>query len=91
MARRLAAGQRLEDEPVEKERPRIGRDGKPILGKDGKPLMRRRRNRRGSDDVKRDMLVEDVLKESKRECSPISIHICFRFFPAALSPPESAR
>ena len=36
---------------------------KPRLGKDGKPM--RRRNRRTSDDVKRDQLVEQVLKESK--------------------------
>ena len=39
--------------------------GKIRLGRDGKP--RRPRKRRNSDDVKRDKLVEEVMKESKRE------------------------
>ena len=38
--------------------------GKVRLGRDGKP--RRGRKRRGSEDIKRDKLVEEVLKESKR-------------------------
>ena len=38
--------------------------GKVRLGRDGKP--RRARKRRGSEDIKRDKLVEEVLKESKR-------------------------
>lgn len=42
--------------------------GKVRLGKNGKP--RRTRRRRNSDDMKRDKLVEEVLRESKREkCS----------------------
>jgi len=39
--------------------------GKVRLGKNGKP--RRTRRRRNSDDIKRDKLVEEVLRESKRE------------------------
>ena len=35
------------------------------LGKDGKPW--RPRNRRGSDDIKRDQLVEQFLHENRRE------------------------
>lgn len=34
------------------------------LGRDGKPW--RPRNQRGSDAIKRDQLVEDILKESRR-------------------------
>lgn len=46
---------------------------KPRLGRDGKPW--RPRNRRGSDAIKRDQLVEQVLRESRRKfilqpCSP---------------------
>lgn len=37
---------------------------KPRLGKDGKPW--RSRNRRGSDDIKRDQLVEAFLHENRR-------------------------
>jgi hypothetical protein len=45
------------------------------LGRDGKP--RRRRNRRTSDDIKRDKLVEEVLRESKREKTdlPFQMHV----------------
>lgn len=39
--------------------------GKVRLGRDGKP--RRNRRRRNSEDIKRDKLVEEVLKESKRK------------------------
>ncbi len=41
---------------------------KPKLGKDGKPW--RGRKRRTSDDIKRDKLVEEVLRESRRERFP---------------------
>ena len=44
---------------VKPRKPRLGRDGKPI-----KPRLRKRRN---SDDIKRDQLVEQVLRESKLE------------------------
>ena len=39
---------------------------KPRLGRDGKPMKPRPRRRRNSDDIKRDQLVEQVLRESKR-------------------------
>ena len=56
------ARRRLDGEVVEEEGER-----KPVkvrLGPDGKPW--RGRKRRGSDDVKRDRLVEDVLRENRR-------------------------
>ena len=42
---------------------RLGRDGKPWRG----------RKRRGSDDVKRDKMVEDVLRENRSESSLIRV------------------
>ncbi|CAM1507000.1 Fc.00g066410.m01.CDS01 [Cosmosporella sp. VM-42] len=42
---------------------RDGRGKRRRLGKDGKPW--RSRNRRGSDDIKRDQLVEEILRESR--------------------------
>ncbi|CAG9971330.1 unnamed protein product [Clonostachys byssicola] len=47
----------------ESKRQRLGRDGKPW----------RPRKRRGSDDIKRDKLVEEFLSENRREC-PSSAH-----------------
>lgn len=41
---------------------------KPRLGRDGKPW--RPRNRRTSDDIKRDQLVEEILRENRREFRP---------------------
>lgn len=61
VARTEAAKRRLEGNDVEPE----VITGKIRLGKDGKP--RRTRRRRNSDDIKRDKLVEEVLRESKRE------------------------
>jgi hypothetical protein len=58
------ARRRLDGEAVEEES-----DKKPVkvrLGPDGKP-WRGRRKRRGSEDVKRDQLVEDVLRENRRK------------------------
>jgi hypothetical protein len=40
------------------------------LGRDGKPW--RERKRRGSDDVARDKLVEDILRENRRKLSLLS-------------------
>ena len=60
VARTEAAKRRLEGGEVEPEE----LVGKVRLGKDGKP--RRARRRRNSDDIKRDKLVEEVLRESKR-------------------------
>ena len=39
------------------------------LGKDGKP--RRNRNKRNSEDLRRDAMVEAVMREAKRTSSPI--------------------
>lgn len=60
VARTKAAKRRLEGIDVEPE----VITGKVRLGKDGKP--RRTRRRRNSSDIKRDKLVEEVLRESKR-------------------------
>ena len=61
VARTEAAKKRLEGgEPEAEEVP-----GKVRLRRDGKPWRRRRR--RNSDDVKRDKLVEEVMKESRRK------------------------
>ncbi|KAL8797671.1 MAG: hypothetical protein Q9195_000023 [Heterodermia aff. obscurata] len=59
IARTEAARRRLEDGAPEVEE----EVGKVRLGRDGKP--RRNRRRRNSDDIKRDKLVEEVMKESK--------------------------
>jgi len=63
IARTEAAARRLDGEemPVEENRG----EKKPRLGRNGKPWRSRRR--RNSDDVKRDELVEEVLRESKLE------------------------
>jgi hypothetical protein len=57
-ARRKLQGETVEDEqPTRPKKVRLGRDGKPW----------RSRNRRGSDDIKRDQLVEEFMRENKRE------------------------
>ncbi|KAK4131927.1 hypothetical protein BT67DRAFT_139154 [Trichocladium antarcticum] len=58
-ARRRLQGQIDEEEPDESK----GRPRKVRLGRDGKPL--RQRNRRGSDAIKRDQLVEEFLSENR--------------------------
>lgn len=60
-ARRLLDGEVIEDEPPQKP-------AKVRLGPDGKP-WRSRKKRRGSDDIKRDRLVEDILRENRRKIS----------------------
>jgi hypothetical protein len=40
------------------------------LGPDGKPWRGGRRKRRGSDDIARDKLVEELLHENRREFLP---------------------
>ncbi|KAI0176417.1 hepatocellular carcinoma-associated antigen 59-domain-containing protein [Hypoxylon sp. FL1284] len=57
------ATRRLQGEAVEDEEQQPGRPRKVRLGRDGKPW--RSRNRRNSDDIKRDQLVEEILRESK--------------------------
>lgn len=58
-ARRRLDGEEVEDEdkPQKPGKVRLGRDGKPWRG----------RKRRGSNDVKRDKLVEEVLRENRRK------------------------
>ncbi|KAI0404361.1 hypothetical protein F4802DRAFT_598323 [Xylaria palmicola] len=56
-ARRKLQGLAVEDEDE------AGRPKKVRLGRDGKPW--RPRNRRNSDDVKRDQLVEEILRENR--------------------------
>jgi hypothetical protein len=56
-ARLRSLGHPQEEEASKPEKVRLGRDGKP----------RRKRWRRASDDLKRDAIVEAVMKESKRE------------------------
>lgn len=60
-ARRRLQGQIEEEEREEAD----GRQRKVRLGRDGKPL--RSRNRRGSDDIQRDKLVEEFLSENRSE------------------------
>lgn len=60
-ARRRLQGQIDEEEQDESK----GRPRKVRLGRDGKPM--RSRNRRGSDDIKRDQLVEEFLSENRRK------------------------
>ncbi|KAK5018283.1 hypothetical protein LTR39_001072 [Cryomyces antarcticus] len=69
IARTEAATRRLENGQVDEIEAPVG---KVRLGKDGKPW--RGRKRRNSEDVKRDKLVEEVLRESKRKSLPMPIH-----------------
>lgn len=56
-ARRRLAGEQLEDESdSSRKRARLGKDGKPWRG----------RKRRASDDIKRDQMVEALMRESRR-------------------------
>lgn len=60
------ARRRLDGEDVEDENELgQGKSRKARLGRDGKPW--RSRKRRGSDDVKRDKLVEEILRENRRK------------------------
>ena len=68
IARTEAAKRRLEGGTSEIEET----TGKVRLRKDGKPWRSRRR--RNSDDIKRDKLVEEVMKESRRGLNPMAIH-----------------
>ncbi|KAK2798214.1 hypothetical protein FQN50_008912 [Emmonsiellopsis sp. PD_5] len=64
--RTQAATRRLAgDEPLEEDDEKIAGSRKDRPGKDGKYWRGRRR--RNSEDIKRDQLVEEVLRESKRE------------------------
>lgn len=74
-ARRRALGEAVdeEDSGAGSSRPRKVR-----LGRDGKPW--RGRNRRNSDDIKRDQLVEEFLRENRRKrlaTSPVTTSIIY--------------
>lgn len=57
-ARRRLAGEAIEDESDgSRKHPRVGKDGKPWRG----------RKRRASDDVKRDQMVEALMRENRRK------------------------
>jgi hypothetical protein len=70
-ARRRMGGEVIEDE--EEEGGKGKAKGKVRLGRDGKPW--RGRKRRGSEDIKRDKLVEEFLRENRCEC--FSFADCF--------------
>lgn len=59
------ARRRLDGEDVEDESAPEGKSKKPKLGRDGKPW--RERKRRTSEDIRRDKLVEEVLRENRRK------------------------
>jgi hypothetical protein len=67
-ARRRLDGEEIEDETVPGRK-----TGKVRLGRDGKPW--RGRKRRASDDIKRDKLVEEVLRENR--CMSLFLPITF--------------
>lgn len=57
-ARRRLAGETIEDESEGSRRhPKVGKDGKPWRG----------RKRRASDDIKRDQMVEALMRENRRK------------------------
>ena len=60
--RRAQNGEPLPDPDEKPRKPR-----KPRIGRDGKPMKPRPRKRRNSEDIKRDQLVEQVLRESRLE------------------------
>lgn len=62
-ARRRLAGEAVEDDSdgAAQKRPRIGKDGKPWRG----------RKRRTSDDVKRDQMVEALMRENRSKSCPL--------------------
>lgn len=58
------ARRRLDGEEIEDDSAPEGKFKKPRVGRDGKPW--RDRKRRTSDDIRRDKLVEEVLRENRR-------------------------
>lgn len=59
------ARRRLDGEDIEDESAPEGKSKKPRVGRDGKPW--RERKRRTSEDIRRDKLVEEVLRENRRQ------------------------
>lgn len=72
-----AATKRLQGDQLDQQAEKIQSQGKMHLSKDGKP--RRLRKRRGSDDVRRDEMVDALLRENRRMFDPRRIdHILNR-------------
>ena len=71
-ARRRLIGEEVADEEEERKpvKVRLGPDGKPWRG----------RKRRASEDVRRDRLVEDVLRENRRLCPFLAPFLSFSYF-----------
>jgi len=57
---------RQSQEPKGQKQPRTR------IGRDGKPYIPRRRNRRNSEDLARDALVDSIMKEAPRMYTPNS-------------------
>lgn len=66
------ARRRLDGEDVEDESVTEGKTKKIRIGRDGKPW--RGRKRRTSEDIRRDQLVEEVLRENRRMFLPYVVH-----------------
>lgn len=79
-ARRRLAGEAVEEESdgTARKRPRIGKDGKPWRG----------RKRRASEDVKRDQMVEALMRENRREFRPAQ-KLCASMAGLLLTRPQS--
>jgi hypothetical protein len=73
------ARRRLDGEEIEEETIPGKKTGKVRLGRDGKPW--RGRKRRASDDIKRDKLVEEVLRENRCKLFslPSTVYLYFWF------------
>lgn len=66
LARIQAALERAKSgQPVIEETPKPPKPRKPRIGRDGKPMKPRPRKRRDSEDIVRDALVEQVLRENR--------------------------
>lgn len=76
-ARRIQNGESVAEEVPQNGKGK-GKPGKVRLGPDGKPW--RGRKRRGSDDVARDKLVEEVLRENRRKPRQPSLSIISLIF-----------
>ncbi|CAJ2501451.1 Uu.00g043040.m01.CDS01 [Anthostomella pinea] len=68
------ARRKLQGEAIEDEEQQVARPKKVRLGRDGKPW--RSRNRRNSDAIKRDQLVEEILRENRLDVYEIPTPPC---------------
>jgi len=81
--RKIAGEKSLEEE--EMELAKAAKAPKKVrLGPDGKP-WRSRRRRRGSDDIERDRIVEEVMRENRRAFILSLSHTLFLFYFLALT------